>query len=272
MGFRRIVVAMDMPGAMAVTTAVDLARTLEAELLGIFVEDAELFDLAALPFAGEIGFPSATRRALDIDVLERSLRAQAVRLRQDLVARLAGVPTKWTFEVVRGRVAVELAATAGGQDLVVLSVPLAARGRRVSRGQVARAFGQLRAPLLLVDESHRHRRAVGVIVPADTEPAAIVGIVRGLVAHYGRVVQFVALGCAAGWDAWQRSMIALLAAEGLSGTFRAVATPESRALRRIFDDECRGVVVVLANEPAARESLLDAVTIPLLILPSPTPD
>ena len=64
MSVRRIVVAMDMPGAIAVTTAVELARTLEAELLGLFVEDVQLFDLAALPFAGEVGFPSATCRVL----------------------------------------------------------------------------------------------------------------------------------------------------------------------------------------------------------------
>ena len=186
MSVRRIVVAMDIPGAIAVTTAVDLARTLEAELLGLFVEDVQLFDLAALPFAGEVGFPSATRRILDVEALERSLRAQAGRLRQDLMTRLAGVPTKWTFEVVRGRVPGELAAAAGGQDLVVLPMPLVARGRRVSRGQVARAFGQLRAPLLLVDESHRHRRAIGVIVPADTDPAAIVDVLRGLAPFDGQ--------------------------------------------------------------------------------------
>ena len=267
MSVRRIVVAMDMPGAMAVTTAVDLARTLEAELLGLFVEDVQLFDLAALPFAGEVGFPSATRRVLDVEALERSLRAQAGRLRQDLMTRLAGVPTKWTFEVVRGRVAGELAAAAGGQDLVVLPMPLAARGRRVSRGQVARAFGQLRAPLLLVDESHRHRRAVGVIVPADTEPAAIVDVLRGLAPFDGHVLRFVAIGGVAGWDAWQARMSGLLDLEGLNGRFRSIAAPDAGELGRLLGDEARGVVVVVADEPAAREMVIDAATIPLLLLP-----
>ena len=272
MSVRRIVVAMDMPGAMAVTTAVDLARTLEAELLGLFVEDVQLFDLAALPFAGEVGFPSATRRVLDVEALERSLRAQAGRLRQDLMTRLAGVPTKWTFEVVRGRVAGELAAAAGGQDLVVLPMPLAARGRRVSRGQVARAFGQLRAPLLLVDESHRYRRAVGVIVPADTEPAAIVDVLRGLAPFDGHVLRFVAIGGVAGWDAWQARMSGLLDLEGLNGRFRSIAAPDAGELGRLLGDEARGVVVVVADEPAAREMVIDAATIPLLLLPSLMPD
>jgi hypothetical protein len=268
MSFRRVVVAMDMPGAMAVTTAVALARSLEAELLGLFVEDVELFDLAALPCAGEVGFPSAMRRVLDVEALERSLRAQAGRLRQDLTTRLAGVPTRWTFEVVRGRIAGELAAAASGQDLVVLPMPLAARGRRVPRGQVARAFGQLRAPLLLVDESQRHRRAIGVVVPAHTEPAAIVDVLRGLAPFDGHVVRFVAIGRLAGWDAWRETVSGLLAQAGLSGQFRVAAAPDGGELRRLVGDEARGVVVVVADDPAIRETVIDAAAIPLLLLPS----
>ena len=272
MSFRRIVVAMGAPGGIAVTTAVDLARALEAELLGLFVEDVELFDLAALPFAGEVGFPSAARRALDVEALERALRAQAGRLRQELTSRLAGVPTKWTFEVVRGRVAVELAATAGGEDLVVLPMPLAARGWRISRGQVARAFGRLRAPLLLVDETHRHRRAIGVIAPAHTDPHAIADVLRGLAPYDGRFVRFLAVGRDASWDAWQASMRELLAAEGVGGWFRSLPSAHPDELRRLLGDAARGVIVVLVDEPQAREAVIDAATVPLLLLPAPVPE
>jgi hypothetical protein len=272
MSFRRIVVAMGAPGGIAMTTAVDLARALEAELVGLFVEDAELFDLAALPFAGEVGFPSAARRALDVEALERALRAQAGRLRQELTVRLAGVPTKWTFEVVRGRIAVELAATAGGEDLVVLPLPLAARGRRVPRGEVARAFGRLRAPLLLVDEAHRHRRAIGVVAPTHTEPGAIADVLRGLAPFDGRCVQLVAIGRVADWDAWQARMRGLLDAVGASGGFRSTASADPDELRRLLGDEARGVIVVLVDEPQARDAVIDAATIPLLLLPVSVPE
>ena len=268
MSFRRVVVAMGAPGAVAVATAVDLARALEAELVGLFVEDVELFDLAALPFAGEVGYPSAARRALDVAALERALRAQAGRLRQDLTARLAGVSTKWTFEVVRGRVAVALAATASGQDLVVLPLLLASRGRPLTRVQVARAYEGLRAPLLLVDESARQRRAIGVIAPADIAPASIVDVLRGLAPYDGRAVRFAAIGPVAGWEAWQAAMSELLAAEGRGGRFRRIAAPEPGELRRMLGDEACGVVVVLVEGPAAREAVIELATIPLLLLPS----
>ncbi len=268
MSFRRVVVAMGAPGAVALATAVDLARALEAELVGLFVEDIELFDLAALPFAGEVGYPSAARRALDVAALERALRAQAGRLRQDLTARLAGVATRWTFEVVRGRIAVALAATAGGQDLVVLSLPLATGGRPVTRAQVARAYERLRAPLLLVDEAERRRCAIGVIAPADVAPPSIVDVLRGLAPFDGGAVRCVAVGRVAGWEAWQATMSDLLAAAGLRGQFRRIAAPEPGELCRMLGDEARGVVVVLADTPAAREAVIDLATIPLLLLPS----
>ena len=113
MSFRRIVVALGSPGgATAMNAAVELARAMEAELVGLFVEDVELLALAALPFAGEVGFPSAARRPLDVAAMERGLRAQALRLQQELAARLAGTPVKWTFEVVRGRVETQIPASA----------------------------------------------------------------------------------------------------------------------------------------------------------------
>jgi len=268
MSFRRIVVALGTPGDVAVTTAVELARTLEAELLGLYLEDADLFDLAALPFAGEVGFPSAARRTFGVEALERGLRAQAERLRQLMMARLAGTPTRWTFEVVRGRVAVALAAAVNSGDLVVLPTPLVTPGRTRSRGRVALAFAGLRAHLLLVDETHRQPRALGVIAPASVSPSAIVDLLRRLAPYCGRDVQCVACGRVAAWDAWQRTTSGLLAAAGLRGVFRAIALPGSAELRRIVADEARGVVLALVDEPDMRNALLEVATIPLLLLPS----
>jgi hypothetical protein len=268
MSFRRVVVVLGASGGAAVTTAVDLARALAADLLGLFVEDVALFDLAALPFAREVGYPSAVRRVLDVAALERGLRAQAGRLRQDLTARLAGIPTRWTFEVVRGRVAAELAAAAGGQDLVVLPLRFGAQGRPGSGGRGTHAFSGLRAPMLLVDESHRHLRAIGVIAPSNVEPSAIVDVLRGLAPYYGSVLQFVLLGRFAERVAWQQTMRGLLAAAGLQGHLRAIAVPEAGAWRQILAGPARGLVVVIADETVAREALLDAAAMPLLVLPS----
>ena len=62
-------------------------------------------------------------------------------------------------------------------------------------------------------------------------------------------------------------MSARLALAGLSGRFRSIAAPEAGELDRLLGDGARGVVVVVADEPAARETVIDAATIPLLLLP-----
>jgi nucleotide-binding universal stress UspA family protein len=150
MSFRRIIVALGTPdAAAAMNTAVELACAMDAELHGLFVEDVELLSLAALPFAGEVGFPSAARRPLDVATMERGLRAQARRLERALAARLAGTPVKWTFEVVRGRIETEILATAGERDLAILAWSRGASGRARMR---APNLPAVTVPLLLVGE------------------------------------------------------------------------------------------------------------------------
>lgn len=82
--------------------AVALARSADAELLGLFVEDLDLLRFAALPFAHEIGTASAARRRLDTASLERELRAHALEAER----RLAGVAARGrvpsAFRVARG--------------------------------------------------------------------------------------------------------------------------------------------------------------------------
>jgi hypothetical protein len=55
------------------------------------------------------------------------------------------------------------------------------------------------------------------------------------------------------------------------GGFRSAAADPDE-LRRLLGDEARGVIVVLVDEPQARDAIIDAATIPLLLLPVPTPE
>jgi hypothetical protein len=106
----RRIIACFAPGRGASPEAVTrLAKELRAELLGLFIEDAELLRFAALPFAAEIGFPSAVRRALDQLAVERMLRAQGAALKQALAASLGG-HASWSFRVARAAPADAVAA------------------------------------------------------------------------------------------------------------------------------------------------------------------
>jgi hypothetical protein len=101
---RRIVFAFDARlrrvGALEALAA--LAEQMQAELVGLFIEDIDLLHLAALPFAREIGYPSAAHRELDLTRMQRSLTAYANELRRTCEAVLKDTPVTWSFRVARG--------------------------------------------------------------------------------------------------------------------------------------------------------------------------
>ncbi len=116
MTHRRIVVGL---GAVTrrreLEAAASLAGRIDAELVGLFVEDAQLLRFAALPFAREIGMASARRSRLDVPALERAMRAHAADAERALAGAAEGTAPRWSFRVARGIVAAELIAAATGQ-------------------------------------------------------------------------------------------------------------------------------------------------------------
>jgi hypothetical protein len=98
---RRIIACFAPGSAVAPAAVAELAKQMQAELLGLFIEDIELLRFAALPFAVEVGHASALPRALDLAAVERALRAQADSLRQVLSAALDPSAHAWSFRVAR---------------------------------------------------------------------------------------------------------------------------------------------------------------------------
>jgi K+-sensing histidine kinase KdpD len=121
---RRIIIGLEPAPRSHATleAAARLAAQMEAELVGLFVENINLLHFAALPFAREVGFASASRRALDVEGMERSLRGLAREARQTLAAVAGRVPVRWSFRVARGSAAGELLAAAADADLVIVNV------------------------------------------------------------------------------------------------------------------------------------------------------
>lgn len=131
----RIVVAL---GGVSppLEAAVQLAARLEAELVGLFVEDENWRRLAALPFARLAGHGPLSQ-AIDPEVLERALRRGAAEARTAL-ARAASPRLRWTLRVVRGHVVAEAVGAAAAGDLVVVPADALATGgfEAAARGRV----------------------------------------------------------------------------------------------------------------------------------------
>jgi hypothetical protein len=96
-----------------------LAVRQEAELVGLFIEDTDLLNLAALPFAREVGL-SSTPRPMDPMTTASEIRAQAAVAQRRLAVVAQDVGLNWSFEIRRGRYEPEVLAALAGADLLVL--------------------------------------------------------------------------------------------------------------------------------------------------------
>src|SRR5512137_2232522 len=83
----------------AVETAIGLAAAVGARLDALYVEDANLMRLAALPFASETSPLTGIRRSLPLAEIERALRVEANRLERLLAHAAEQARIEWTFQV-----------------------------------------------------------------------------------------------------------------------------------------------------------------------------
>ena len=131
---KRIAVAIDCsPHSRAsLSAAAEIAGLLQAELLGIFVEDINLIRMAELPFSQEIHLHTARSEPLDSLKLERLLKLQAKEAHELFIktAERFGIPH--TFRKLRGLVPAEVLATALETDLLAMGrsgrTPVCRRG------------------------------------------------------------------------------------------------------------------------------------------------
>lgn len=170
---KRILVALDASthSLAALKAAAELAASLHAELIGLFVEDENLLHLAGLPFAHEVRSPSATSEPIDSDKMEQDLHLQASQARYALEEAAARVNARWTFKVVRGQVTSAVLAEALKADLLAMgrvSRPLMRKSRLGSTARAASA-GTRRSVLLM---PHSGALNYPVLVTYDGSKAA----------------------------------------------------------------------------------------------------
>lgn len=169
---KRILVALDTSrhSLAALAAAVELATFLDAELLGLFVEDINLLRLAGLPFAQEIS-PSAVARQMDSARLEEELRLQANRARRALAEAAEPSQVRWSFRVVRGQVAAEVLTAALETDLLSLGIASRPLIRRIRPGSTALAVAA-KAPHAVLLLQHGERLGQPVMVTYNGAAAA----------------------------------------------------------------------------------------------------
>jgi nucleotide-binding universal stress UspA family protein len=79
-----------------------IASQLQAELEGVFVEDAALYRLAGLPFLRELKRDSFTEERLDAERLRKEWRAMAKLAREALERSATSAGLDWSFRIWHG--------------------------------------------------------------------------------------------------------------------------------------------------------------------------
>jgi hypothetical protein len=228
---RRIVVRVESApqDRAALQAAADIAARMQAELVGLFIEDIDLLHFAALPFAREVGFPSATRRSLDVSAMERSLRSLAGEARRALAEIAGRMPLRWSFRVARGSASVELLAAAAEADLLV------ARASGIERAVLHVAGGAPTLVLLLRDGGTPHAPLVGAC-SAAVPPDRIAPMLAGLSRLFGEGVDvFLLCENPEVANEWERELRARLAAEHAQGNIRVVRAADAGELAGLLD-------------------------------------
>lgn len=241
---RRILLALDASGTSVsvLEAAVLFAARMEAELLGLFVEDVNLLRFAALPFAREVGFPSARTRRLGSAEMERALRAQASLAQTALTAAAMRQGVRFSFRIVRGEVPEQVLEAASEVDLVAIGMT----HRQVMRVSSATRLiaGTTSRPVLLLPSGASPQPPVLAVYDGSPESTQAL-LTAGRLAKMGNGVLTVLVPDA---PASLRQEIATqLEGSGLALRFNALPRMELSTLMQALYRESAGTLVLGAN-------------------------
>jgi nucleotide-binding universal stress UspA family protein len=269
---RRILVALDSSRESldALEAAVRVAARMQAELTGLFVEDVDLINLAALPFAREIALSGSGGRKLDPVTVEKAWKSQAAAARRALENAARQASLRWSFRVARGRVEHEVVAACGEADLVALGKAIRPLTRRARLGSTARAVtaGAPTAVLLAggpAPASHSSRVMVSYDGSACSKRALALAV--RLARNDGGDLAVFLLPGGHDRDTLQQEVVARTAEQGLTLSFRAV---EPADLASAFRLEHGGLLVLGADclpvDADSLAGLVEAANCPVLLI------
>lgn len=187
--FKRLVLGMQ-PRAPdhAMRLAVELARLLELDLLGVFLEDSSLRSLAAMPFARELRSLGGGWHPLDVDQLSRDLESAARSAEKMFAETAKHLPSR--FEIARGPMAAAIAAISQATDIVVIGEPssVAERATQQFSWLIEAAFRSEAAVMVVPREIARLRGPIVALAVTPDDPSIGVAAHIAAAANEGLVV------------------------------------------------------------------------------------
>lgn len=258
---RRILIALDAsaPSLAALEVVAALAARIDAELLGIFIEDVNLLHLAGLPFAAEVGMFSGRARPLAADEMERLLRAQRERAQRALADVSRRLRLRSSFRAARGQIIPELLAAAVEADLVALGAVGTQTARRIWLGSTAQAFlARAVRPLLIAPRGATIRSPIAVLYmnsPGAMHALALAAYVGGRLDD-GELLILLVADDAEEEARLRQAAAARLAHAGAKIRYRWLVDADADELARVLRAERAGTLVLAGDTGELGEQLL----------------
>ena len=234
-------------GGGGMAAAAHIAAAMGLDIEGLFIEDEDLFGLAALPFVTELQSGTLTARPVDRTRLEHEMRAAASALQRALAAAAQPARASWRFASVRGHIESVVATATAPGDVVAVLEPAGPFSQAAHAAvKLRRAAMRSPASVLYIPEAARWR------------PGAVVAVLDGGSESHSEV-----LGKAVAIAAASRQQLVVLEAisgsagkAGLSSLLEAYALGPAHLLVRGLE----------ADSPEALEHALHPIAQSLIIL------
>ncbi|MEZ4644553.1 MAG: universal stress protein [Chloroflexota bacterium] len=260
---QRILVALDgSPHSQsALEAAVNLAGLLNAELIGVFVEDINLLRLAQLPFAHEIQAHTAVSEKLNMDRMKRQLRLQAQQAEENLAQLAQQHTVSYSFRIMRGPVSAELLAAALEADLLALGRISRSVSRKTRLGSTARtAVNQTTHPVLLMSPNVALDRPILLVYDGSAGANKALDVAAYLAQGNGRLQVLLWADNKQHATDYQHAITQTLQTENLKLEFRYLTPADSANLAYIM--KLSGMGLMVLNDTDSR---LPAATIHTLV-------
>ena len=266
--FRRLVLGLQSSAPdPAMRLAVELAELLDLDLLGLFLEDASLRDLAGIPFAREFRLLGGGWHSLDLDRLVHDMEVAARGMERTFTQAVGSLSKRSQFEVMRGPVAEAITSISNTSDIVMIVEPTSA-AERVS-GQfswlVKAAFRSVAAVMLVPSRIIRFKGPIVAVAMAGDDPTIAAAAAIAVAAKEKLIV--IAPG---GRDRENPRTAQLAAKTGLTiqyvtaGDLSADSTACLKAMRHLQER-----LVVMARLPfdgATASAIVTARQVPVLVI------
>lgn len=242
--------------------AADLASAFEAELVGMFVKEVDLLNLAELPFTTAFDRRFGQRRTLSRPRMEQALDELSEKARAALGALAQRRKLAWSFEVRTGHPMDAVAEAASEFDLLAFGGALCAPARTAMLGSQLVACGNQ----FLIERDLVKGQPILAVYDGS---AAVLAVAAKLAGAFGGAVRI--LIAAADTDTAERleqGAKAWLAGRNLKAEITTIRVRDGDGIDRAVSSAAPALVVIDSKNESSRQILnsgeLQASRVPIL--------